>query len=88
LITSDYLDDAPLLPWRYRLSQVRHPVNTIATVGLAMGAAFGMAGTFVSQTYLQALPWATALMLIRTQKRIPLPVRLLGLARPSGRFVQ
>jgi hypothetical protein len=44
----------------------RNPVNIVAAVGLAVGAAFGMAGTFVAQANVQALLWgidATALVM-------------------------
>jgi hypothetical protein len=34
------------------------PINLIAALGLALGAGFGMAGTFVAQANLQALLWA------------------------------
>lgn len=33
-------------------------INIVAALGLALGAAFGMAGTFVAQPNLQALLWA------------------------------
>jgi hypothetical protein len=33
-------------------------LNTVAAVGLALGAVFGMAGTFVTQPNLQAALWA------------------------------
>jgi hypothetical protein len=36
----------------------RSPVNTTAAAGLALGAVFGMAGTFVAQPSLQATLWA------------------------------
>jgi hypothetical protein len=37
---------------------MRNSVNIIAACGLALGAVFGMAGTFVVQPNLQALLWA------------------------------
>jgi hypothetical protein len=36
----------------------KSPVNFVAAFGLALGALFGMAGTFVVQPHLQALLWA------------------------------
>jgi hypothetical protein len=33
-------------------------INIVAAFGLALGAVFGMAGTFVSQPHIQALLWA------------------------------
>jgi hypothetical protein len=36
----------------------KDPIGILAAVGLAIGAAFGMAGTFVTQPQLQALLWA------------------------------
>jgi len=36
----------------------RSPVNFVAAFGLAIGAVFGLAGTFVAQPHLQALLWA------------------------------
>jgi hypothetical protein len=33
------------------------PLSTVAAAGLAVGAVFGIAGTFVSQPNLQALLW-------------------------------
>src|SRR5262245_22690270 len=35
----------------------KSPLNIVAAAGLAFGAVFGMAGTFVSQPNLQALLW-------------------------------
>ena len=35
-----------------------NPINIIAAVGLALGAVFGMAGTFAAQPNIQALLWA------------------------------
>jgi hypothetical protein len=34
------------------------PIDTLAAFGLALGAVFGMAGTFVAQPNIQALLWA------------------------------
>jgi hypothetical protein len=36
----------------------KDPINLLAAFGLALGAVFGMAGTFVAQPNLQALLWA------------------------------
>jgi hypothetical protein len=36
----------------------KNPINIVAALGLALGAVFGMAGTFVAQPNLQALLWA------------------------------
>ena len=36
----------------------RDPINMVAASGLALGAVFGMAGTFMAQPILQALSWA------------------------------
>jgi hypothetical protein len=36
----------------------RSSINIVATFGLALGAVFGMAGTFVTQPNVQALLWA------------------------------
>ena len=36
----------------------KNPINIVAAFGLALGAVFGMAGTFVSQPHIQALLWA------------------------------
>ena len=37
---------------------MKSPINIVASVGLALGAVFGMAGTFVAQPNLQAPLWA------------------------------
>ncbi len=37
---------------------IKNPSNIVAAFGLALGAVFGMAGTFVVQPNLQALLWA------------------------------
>ena len=36
----------------------RSPINLVAAFGLALGAVFGMAGTFVAQPNIQSLLWA------------------------------
>ena len=36
----------------------KNPLNIISAFGLAVGGAFGLAGTFVTQPHLQALLWA------------------------------
>ncbi len=36
---------------------MKNPVNILAAIGLALGAIFGMAGTFVTQPHVQALFW-------------------------------
>jgi hypothetical protein len=37
---------------------MKNPINIIAAIGLALGAVFGMAGTFAAQPNLQAVLWA------------------------------
>lgn len=37
---------------------IKSPTNLVAAFGLALGAVFGMAGTFMVQPNLQALLWA------------------------------
>jgi hypothetical protein len=37
---------------------MRHSINVIATVGLALGGTFGMAGALVTQPNVQAILWA------------------------------
>jgi hypothetical protein len=37
---------------------IKNPIDVVAAFGLALGAVFGMAGTFVAQPNLQALLWA------------------------------
>ncbi len=40
------------------MAMIENPINFVAAFGLALGAVFGMAGTFVAQPNLQALLWA------------------------------
>ena len=40
------------------MAMIENPINVVAAFGLALGAVFGMAGTFVAQSNLQALLWA------------------------------
>src|SRR5215213_1031105 len=40
------------------MMRTRDPINMVAASGLALGAVFGMAGTFMAQPILQALSWA------------------------------
>jgi len=40
------------------MNATTNSINVVAAIGLAVGALFGMAGTFVSQTNIQALLWA------------------------------
>src|SRR5688572_26788891 len=39
-------------------ANANRPLNLVAALGLALGAVFGLAGTFVSQPQLQARLWA------------------------------
>src|SRR5581483_11519123 len=41
-----------------RTKSVKHPINIIAAVGLALGGVFGLAGAAITQPNLQALLWA------------------------------
>jgi hypothetical protein len=40
------------------MQQVRSPVNTLAAIGLALGAVLGLAGTLTTQPNAQAVLWA------------------------------
>ena len=40
------------------MASFKNPIDIIAAFGLAFGAVFGMAGTFVAQPNIQALLWA------------------------------
>ncbi|NRP70794.1 hypothetical protein ILFOPFJJ_01676 [Ensifer psoraleae] len=40
------------------MAGLKDPVNALATIGLALGGVFGMAGTMTSDPNLQALAWA------------------------------
>ncbi len=40
------------------MATAKSPTNIVAAVGLALGAVFGMAGTFAAQPHMQALLWA------------------------------
>jgi hypothetical protein len=42
----------------HRVSLMTSTLNIIAVIGLALGAVFGMAGTVVTQPYLQQIFWA------------------------------
>ena len=44
--------------WRYRVSLiVTDKLNLITSIGLALGAVFGLAGTMVTQPHLQQVFW-------------------------------
>src|SRR3954452_3508390 len=43
---------------RSPMISTRDPINMVAASGLALGAVFGMAGTFMAEPTRQALSWA------------------------------
>ena len=51
----------------------KNPINIVAALGLALGAVFGMAGAFVAQPNIQALPWAIDGAGLVTADRVPHP---------------
>ena len=81
---------SPLMKDRHPMIAIKSPINIVAAFGLALGAVFGMAGTFVVQPNVQALLWAidgagltmaTALLALkyfRAGREFATPVRLLG----------